>query len=350
MMADTYRREVVMYTIVTMVLVIFSLNMMMHMMMIYQTGRTSAVSTSDCIITIPPREENVMEMKYYSGKRDLSFLLSLHPSEEDGVISKGIKEGLFSPLHRYPSVDEMHAVCELFTDTCVDGKVFVEVGSAIGAVSVYMASRGMRVYAYDPILPNVQRLSESRCLNQYARLCNGSLRKEEEECMPFSPSNFRVFWNAVGSAAGGSVHVESEPNNLAATARGGGSFRAEVGVVTIDETVVLAAGDRIEMMLLTCQGNEYDALLGASGFLNSGRLRNIVWRRHATRPEHDETALKIMRLLGDHGFTFFFWLKASRAAGVTPPVRMSYEEMLERVVKLSMQGVHSNVLASRGSL
>ena len=349
-MDSTYRREVVIYTIITMVLVNFSLNMMM---MTYPTvvvvERTPAVSTSDCII--PPREEeNVMEMKYYSGKRDLSFLLSLHPSEEDGVISKGIKEGLFSPLHRYPSVDEMHAVCELFTDTCVDGKVFVEVGSAIGAVSVYMASRGMRVYAYDPILPNVQRLSESRCLNQYARLCNGSLRKEEEkECTPFSPSNFRVFWNAVGSAAGGSVHVESEPNNLAATARGGGSFRAEVGVVTIDETVVLAAGDRIEMMLLTCQGNEYDALLGASGFLNSGRLRNIVWRRHATRPEHDETALKIMRLLGDHGFTLFFWLEASRAAGVTPPVRMSYEEMLERVVKLSMQGVHSNVLASRGS-
>jgi len=346
-MVDTYRREVIIYTVITMVLVNFSLNMMM-MIYQHQTERTSAVSTSDSNIinnNIPPRENAViMEMKYYSGKRDLSFLLSLHPSEEDGVISKGIREGLFGPLHRYPSVDEMHAVCELFTDTCVEGKVFVEVGSAIGAVSVYMASRGMKVYAYDPILPNVQRLSESRCLN-HARPCNGS-----QECTHFSPSNFRVFWNAVGSAAGGSVHVESEPNNLAATARGGGSFRAEVGVVTIDETVIIMADDDngIEMMLLTCQGNEYDALLGASGFLNSGRLRNIVWRRHATRPEHDETALKIMGLLGDHGFTFF-WLEASRAAGLTPPVRMSFEEMLERVVKLSMQGVHPNILASRGS-
>ena len=345
-MVDTYRREVIIYTVITMVLVNFSLNMMM-MIYQHQTERTSAVSTSDSNIinnNIPPRENAViMEMKYYSGKRYLSFLLSLHPSEEDGVISKGIREGLFGPLHRYPSVDEMHAVCELFTDTCVDGKVFVEVGSAIGAVSVYMASRGMKVYAYDPVLPNVQRLSESRCLN-HARPCNGS-----QECTHFSPSNFRVFWNAVGSAAGGSVHVESEPNNLAATARGGGSFRAEVGVVTIDETVIMADDDNgIEMMLLTCQGNEYDALLGASGFLNSGRLRNIVWRRHATRPEHDETALKIMGLLGDHGFTFF-WLEASRAAGLTPPVRMSFEEMLERVVKLSMQGVHPNILASRGS-
>ena len=75
-------------------------------------------------------------------------------------------------MHRYPSIDEMHAICEHGMDpdsgyqaNCGPGGVFVEVGSTIGMVALYAASRGMKVYAFDPLRPNIDRIRESLCLN-----------------------------------------------------------------------------------------------------------------------------------------------------------------------------------------
>jgi hypothetical protein len=81
-----------------------------------------------------------------------------------------------------------------------------------------------------------------------------------------------VHLNLVGAQSDpvGSI-VQSEPGNLAATMRGGGSVKtANVTTVTIDQSV----GDReIEVLLLTCQGFEYEALLGASALLVSRKIR-----------------------------------------------------------------------------
>jgi FkbM family methyltransferase len=280
--------------------------------------------------------ENVVEMNYPTPSTDLFFLVSLHPPEEDHVLSRGIKEGLFGPKNKYPSIDEMHAICATNVE-CGTGRVFVEVGSAIGAISIYMGRRGMTVYAFDPVLPNVQRLSESRCLND-ARMCPTG---GGENCSPsFSLSNFHVLWNAVSSSEG-VVQLQSEPRNMAATMRGGGSFKADVKVTTVDESV---NEDSIELLLLTCQGNEYNALLGASRYLRSRKIQNIIWRRHSTLPEHDEGALGIMQLLGSYGYIFFN-LEDTRAFG-RRPVQVEFDVMLDYVTKLHMKGRHPNILAS----
>ena len=281
--------------------------------------------------------ENVVEMQYGDG---FDFLLSLHPSDQDGVVSKGIKEGLFGPMNRYPSIDEMQAICRFNnTASCAANKVFVEVGSALGMVSVYMASRGMKVYAYDPLLPNIERLSESRCLNRQ-QLC--SVTNCSEDDWRFSRDMFRVFWNAVGAAdaLGKSVQIESEPGNLAATMRGGGDVRVNVPIVTVDRTV---DEEEIEIMLLTCQGQELSALLGASGFVKSRRIRNIVWRVHSS---HREAALKVADLLQSAGYRFYT-LEAARSSG-GEPVAMSYNEILAYVDVICSHGGHPNILATLG--
>jgi FkbM family methyltransferase len=285
-------------------------------------------------------KENIAEMRYSTPTNQYVFVVVLHPSKEDSVVSKGIREGLFGQANRYPSIDEMHAVCESSTVSCTEGKVFVEAGSALGMVSLFMASRGMTVYAFDPLMPNIQRMQESRCLNN-ERLCGNEAARKNCSLQNFSPSRFHIHCSAVGRAEG-FVWIESEPSNLAATMRGGGSVRAVVAVETIDETV--KKEKTIEIMLLTCQGSEYDALLGASTFLKAGRIRNIVWRIHSTHPEGQTSAASIASLLQTHAYIFFRLEAARESRG--GPVAMSYEETLEYIAAVRARGGHPNVLAS----
>ena len=102
---------------------------------------------SQCILENPIFEE--FHYTSLKGTSQFNFFVSLHDPEVDTVISKGIKEGSYGPKGRYPSVDEIHAICEHGEDAeggyranCGRGGVFVEVGSAIGMVSLYAAARG----------------------------------------------------------------------------------------------------------------------------------------------------------------------------------------------------------------
>ena len=224
----------------------------------------------------PPENgaENLAELQYKSldGKRNYSFAVAVHDPAIDQVISKGILEGLFGPKGTYPSVDQVHMICEHLGGEaaieCGPGRVFVEVGSAIGMVSLYAASRGMKVYAFDPLFPNMERISASLCSNGQ-RYCAAAGQRSisniaTDRCQhpsaetwgPFSPTTFSLFWRLVGKESDYEGRfIESEPGNLAATARGGGTVRAKVQTTTIDESV---HDPKIELMLLTCQGSEYE--------------------------------------------------------------------------------------------
>lgn len=299
---------------------------------------------------------NVVEMSYDSlhGNRAYRFLVALHDPDTDRIISLGIKEGKLGP--KYESVDEMHSICEhsyrYYSINCGPGRVFVEVGSALGMVSLYAASRGMRVYAFDPLTPNIQRLDESVCLNG-RRHCLESLAAssssvQRTECSKpsdgwgsFAPENFSRFCNLIGAYTDrvGRM-VESEPGNLAATMRGGGSVRAQVKMVTIHEAV---RDSVIELLLLTCQGSEYEvrrfqsiicfpftprvqALLGALDRVRSGKIRNIIWRRHHMNQELDVKAKKITWLLMDSGYQFYN-LEDSRRSPNFPPQPIPHEKV-----------------------
>ena len=207
----------------------------------------------------------VVDMMYGS---IYSFTVSLHEPSLDQVVSKGIRDGVYGPRGTYPSVDEVHAICEASSNQyaidCGPNRVFVEVGSALGMVSLYAASRGMRVFAFDPLLPKIERLRESQCLNGVWSCFRANVSVAECIQVPsrwgnFSPGRFNSFWNLVGSySSSDGIVVESEPGNFAATMRGGGSVRAAVRMVTIDQDV---DGD-IELLLLTCQGFEFDVRSG----------------------------------------------------------------------------------------
>ena len=265
-----------------------------------------------------------------------SFWISLHDPDDDRVVSKEIKETL-----QYSSVQELHAVCTLPHVRCNSGRQFVEVGSAVGMVSLYAASRGMRVVAFDPLPPNVRRVKESLCLN-----CRTFT--QWDKCANFQSDRFSVYQNLVGAqsdAVGRSV--QSEHHNLAATMRGGGSVVVDnVTTVTIDQSVI----GPIELLLLTCQGAEYEALLGASMHLAARKINNVIWRRHHAGPEYDVKATQIVHLLWSSGFHFFYDLEGSRSEGSQPRLFLSDKAVLEYVNRNRAPGEHPNILASMGVL
>lgn len=265
-------------------------------------------------------ETNTVQMRYTAlDNRTYEFAISLHESNSDQVISKGIKEGLFGRKGTYPSVDELHSVCE-YVPVLKCGKrvVLVEVGSAVGMVSLYAASRGMKVYAFDPLLPNVEKLRTSKCINNMG--------------------NLAVIWGLVGSKSDplGSW-VESEPGNLAATMRGGGSVKARVPVVTVDEAVVDYA---IEVLLLTCQGCELDALKGASRHLENHAIKSVIWRHH---DQAMENSFKIAQLLQKYGYRFYSLDDARAGKGTLPVI----EDIFNYLTLPRPSGSHPNVLSVR---
>jgi FkbM family methyltransferase len=268
----------------------------------------------------------------------ISFWVSLHPSDEDRVVSKGLREH-----HSYSSIDEVHAVCSAALGVkCSDGRLFVEVGSSVGAVSLYAATRGMRVLAFDPLEVNVQRLEQSRCLN-----CHPVATR----CAYFHPKTFSVRHALVGAQPDLVPVVESEPGNLAATMRGGGAVRSlNVSVVTLDAELSHTSTP-VELLLLTCQGAELDALLGADALLKARRIRHIIWRLHHMGMDYEavrrNTSRRILDRLWAAGFRRFYDLEASRRDGVSVPRLLPSDAyIVDYVLRAREPGAHPNVLVS----
>lgn len=139
---------------------------------------------------------------------------------------------------------QVHAVCQGgsvngYSISCERGRTFVEVGCALGHVSMYMASRGMRVVAVDPLEINIDRVKESLCLNGvaacYANFSKSSSKSQSKlssdgddgncwsntEWGPFGSASFHPVVGLVADAVNKNLTlVESEPHNLAATIKG----------------------------------------------------------------------------------------------------------------------------------
>ena len=182
------------------------------------------------------------------------FLLSLNDPQLDQVVSRGILNWLFSIPGTYASATEVHTLCTAVPSgaqrplmSCTPGKVVVEIGAAIGMVSTYLAQRGMRVYSLDPVLPNVERLAETACINgvrhclHTAKLAGGAKGRHAvteasrpvadaragsaplERCKnaslwgDFSPANFRPIHALADSVSNKTTTLAALPSNLAAT-------------------------------------------------------------------------------------------------------------------------------------
>ena len=320
--------------------------------------------TSMCNLPTP---HYLQELVYISGQQPIRYVMSLHDPVLDHVISKGIL------AHgAYPSISELHHICghseqagTTYSIVCGEGRVFVEVGSAVGMVSLYAAARGMRVHAMDPIKPNVDRLSESRCLNGVAHCRNHSLGGDsgDRNCSdsalwgPFAPNKLSTTWSFVSSSPGPPRWIESKPQNLAATAGGGGEYRSMVDVTSLDAS--LSPGTEIEILLLTCQGFEYEALLGADILLRSRKIKSIIWRRHPSDGEtqpvqvlgqmrhlsaSDTNTAKIVELLIECGYDFYN-IQNSRFDTGNSPVWIERSQLVDYVLSPLYNGDHPNIFS-----
>ena len=155
----------------------------------------------------------------------INYQLSVHGPEVDAVVSKLIFEGDGT----YGTVSEVHAVCEseLGLMSCTPGKQFIEVGSALGHVSMYMATRGMKGVSIDPLEVNLERLRESLCLNGVNHCASKGGKEAQQRCRDsrewgdYSAGRVRTFAGLVGSESDEMITtVFSEPHNLAATLGG----------------------------------------------------------------------------------------------------------------------------------
>ena len=223
------------------------------------TGRKGTMFAQELIY---PRERylGISSSNSPSDPNTIRYLLSLNNPEDDSVVSKGILQWMFSPPGTYPSSTEVHTLCTARTQEteevdgglmgfwnrassgrassgaqvsteplvrCGGGRVAVEVGSSIGMVSMYLAERGMRVYALDPVLPNVQRLGESACLNGVRRCLQHHAQQPHDAAAhacrnssswgPFSPGNITLVHAVADRSTGSSRMVRALAKNLAAT-------------------------------------------------------------------------------------------------------------------------------------
>jgi len=340
-----------------------------------------------------------------NGSHAYRYLLSLNNPSEDRVVSHGLLNFVHGPKGTYPSATEVHSICTApghylgFTPEgqvksmpagrlvdCEAGKVAVEVGSALGMVSLYLASRGMRVMALDPVRPNVQRMRESRCLNG-VRACmaevrrrggaGGDAQKHAEACLGdlrlwgnYSQANLRLQHLAIASTSGSYVTIRAHRDNLAATDPDTPLGQAAAsGPQTYEENVTTAAlddlmdewvredqtlDDDIELLHMCPQGLEVSVLAGTLKMLHGGRVRNILFGVY-----HDDVKLLAQReasarmtvLLAALGYDFYDTYDCGRANHGIPrcfgPMRFKDSaHVLSYLGEERAEGWHAMLLAS----
>jgi hypothetical protein len=168
-------------------------------------------------------------------------------------------------------------------------------------VSMMLAERGMRVYALDPVLPNVQRMRESACLNGMRRCLQSHAHQPQASAARalrtltcrnssawerFSPANITLVHAVADRSTGSSRMVRALGSNLAATdpkgswaddaSRGSSPYTGEVATLALDDLLKDVHTD-IELLHMCPQGEELRVLEGAFRIIEAGRVVNILF-------------------------------------------------------------------------
>ncbi|EKX42681.1 hypothetical protein GUITHDRAFT_141080 [Guillardia theta CCMP2712] len=301
-------------------------------------------------------------------EKHVKYLLSLHNPQEDAVVSKGILMHLFSPEGTYPSVTEVHALCDGVPSlgpqgsrgeeedekgttkrssliSCSPGKTAVEVGSSIGMISMYLAARGMKVHALDPVQPNLQRLNESICLNSFRNCLRSSAPdgriSSSSSCFDSSAlrsfaGRVKVHHSLVASSSGDRLPVQTQPRNLASTLptqQAGATYSAMVKTIALDDIEM----EEVELLHVTSQ------------------VKNVVFMMYFLKDDEDgreqeiQDSLKSIRFLRKYGFSFYNIEGCGRAQRgfFSGPALIPWEQVEEYVKKPRETGAHPTILASR---
>ena len=296
------------------------------------------------------------------------YLLSLHNPKIDSVVSKGILNWLFATPGTYPSTTEVHTLCTAPIDgqpliNCESGKIAIEIGSAVGMVSAYLARRGMRVFAVDPVLPNIERLEETRCMNGMRQCLE---QNEDIDCHnhsnwgQFTPDNFGILHAAGGDKTNLQTKISSLAKNMAATnLKLGGSLGSKgemwsglVSTVTVDD-IISKINAHIDVLHISAQESEWSVLQGTSHLISTGMVQNIIfmlYQNDASAQQQIAQSLKIKSFLQGFGYQFYDLDGCGRGEnGVAtgPPILLNEEEVVKYIEKKRYNGWHTMLLASK---
>jgi FkbM family methyltransferase len=186
----------------------------------------------------------------------------------------------WTPEWSKPTREEM-----FWRELPLDGLVVYDVGAFHGILTLFFASRGAQVIAYEPNEVNHARLVENVRLN---RLTNVAVRKlaigsqARSGTLTYSPS----------MAGGGSLKTNAA-----------GTVSQRVEITTLDHDIATAALPAPDLIKIDIEGWELAALEGARGTLDAHHPALFLEMHGDTMREKKRKASAIIAFLCDAGYT-----------------------------------------------
>ena len=169
-------------------------------------------------------------------------------------------------------------------DLPLGGKVVYDVGAFHGILTLFFASRGARVIAYEPNEGNHTRLIENVFLNQ---LANVQVRKLGVGAHP----GVGLLYFTAAMAGGGSL----DPRALAPLSQ-------PVEITTLDDDIAAAALPPPDLIKIDVEGWELEALQGARATLYAHRPALFLEMHGETMGEKKRKVREIVAFFIDAGY------------------------------------------------
>ena len=169
---------------------------------------------------------------------------------------------------RWPDCD---ALPQLIGGASTPGvrKLFVDVGSNIGACSMLMAAHGHRVIAFEPVPQTFRALAAGFAANEFAPGAQVTLVNAAASTRAGAATIMTQHGNAGNSFTTGAR--AGTATNSSTIRRGFVSF--EIETVKLDDIV----HERVDLMKIDTQGHELKALQGAARLLSIHGIRTIAF-------------------------------------------------------------------------
>jgi FkbM family methyltransferase len=185
--------------------------------------------------------------------------------------------------------DDRHVIFELFIDQIYPvqvraGSVFIDIGAHIGCFTVWAASQGAHVYAYEPFPSNFTALQRNLARNQLkdVYVFNVAVAGTRQTRKLFLPNN----------------KMDSGRYSLYP---GRGTETIDVESVTLDEVLSANRLEHVDLLKIDCQGAEYEILYEANP-QTLARISAIVVECEYFEGEEKRSADGIAKYLEGTGF------------------------------------------------
>ena len=240
----------------------------------------------------------------------------------------------------YYTIQDLDALCGSGLVECVRGRTFVDVGAAIGHLTILAASLGMSAHAVEPIEPNLHLLQQSVRVNG---LGDRIFLHHKALLSPHTcgPGCRQTLTSVPGNSA--SVTIDTLfTGNLGVIRPGaegkgerGGGHTSSVDVMTASSLVseIIAAEEdtaHVELLSLYCLGCEYSALssLGKGGELGrvDGVLLFIFFKSMFRCTQRHWESVEAIRLLSRAGFCFYDLVDVRAAVAAESETRQARRE------------------------